>query len=49
MNPGVVLTAGIWKAYTWSATRGVVESLNGEAFDVDQVLPFWERLRSWHV
>ncbi|RKK84028.1 hypothetical protein BFJ69_g2330 [Fusarium oxysporum] len=35
--------------HTWSATRRAAARLNGEAFDVDQVFPFWERLRSWHV
>lgn len=35
--------------HTWPATRRAAARLNGEAFDVDQVFPFWERLRSWHV
>ncbi|KAM5509934.1 hypothetical protein FOXYSP1_12900 [Fusarium oxysporum f. sp. phaseoli] len=34
--------------HTWSATRRAAARLKGEAFDVDQVFPFWERLRSWH-
>ncbi|KAF4946666.1 hypothetical protein FGADI_11014 [Fusarium gaditjirri] len=35
--------------YTWSATRRALARANGEAFDEDQVFPFRERLRSWHV
>lgn len=33
--------------YTWLATRSARARLNGEAFDDDQVNPFWEHLNHW--
>ncbi|KAF5017840.1 hypothetical protein F66182_10201 [Fusarium sp. NRRL 66182] len=33
--------------YSWLAARRALARMNGEAFDEDQVYPFWEKLRRW--
>ncbi|KAL6922620.1 hypothetical protein FSHL1_006584 [Fusarium sambucinum] len=33
---------------SWMAVRRALAKMNNEAFDMDQVYPPWEKLRSWH-
>lgn len=35
--------------FTWKAIRRAQARLNGEAFELDQVAPYWEYLHSWFL